>query len=403
MKRPIEIKEQIALLNSTIKENISLDKVLKKKGLTYDNFSYKSSSQQKSLFESEKYKPSVIDLRSFQNKCNSINCVSFFSGAGGLDLGFETAGFINLACVEINEIFSQTLKNNFPKTLVIGPPDFSGDAKNHDEISKALTSKASVEQPFGGIFYGGPPCQSFSIAANQRFTKNGSNFKRTGFSNQEYGTLLFDFVYFIRKFRPTAFLIENVAGLLTTDDGDQLSEAITALENAGYNVTKPSVLNAADYTIPQNRLRVFIVGNRINKDFLFPTPDGKKIPCGIVFEKEINGVANHVTRRHKAESILRYMELNFGERDQLGRVDRLNPDLPSKTVIAGGSTGGGRSHLHPYIPRTLSVRESARLQTFPDDFLLFGSPARQFNQVGNAVPPYLAFRIAEAMYQQFFK
>ena len=97
------------------------------------------------------------------------------------------------------------------------------------------------------------------------------------------------------------------------------------------------------------------------------------------------------------------MKLEYGERDKLGRVDRLDPNLPSKTVIGGGTKGGGRSHLHPFIPRTLSVRESARLQTFPDDFVFCGPAARQFTQVGNAVPPLLALVLAREIYSQVYE
>src|SRR6185437_8187349 len=104
---------------------------------------------------------------------------------------------------------------------------------------------------------------------------------------------------------------------------------------------------------------------------------------------------NRVTRRHAPESIARYKTLAFGQREQLGRVDRLDPRRPSKTVIAGGSGGGGRSHLHPFIARTLSVRECARLQTFPDKFVFLGPTARQFTQVGNAVPPVLAAQMGK--------
>ena len=91
------------------------------------------------------------------------------------------------------------------------------------------------------------------------------------------------------------------------------------------------------------------------------------------------------------------MELGPGDRDHHGRCDRLDPALPSKTVIAGGTGGGGRSHLHPVTPRTLSVRECARLQTFPDDYVFLGPTARQFTQVGNAVPPLLAYRLADEL------
>jgi DNA (cytosine-5)-methyltransferase 1 len=96
------------------------------------------------------------------------------------------------------------------------------------------------------------------------------------------------------------------------------------------------------------------------------------------------------------------MVLDYGKRDQLGRVDRLTPSRPSKTVIAGGTNGGGRSHLHPEIPRTLSVRECARLQTFPDDYKFIGPTARQFTQVGNAVPPLLAATLATQIAKAFF-
>ena len=89
-------------------------------------------------------------------------------------------------------------------------------------------------------------------------------------------------------------------------------------------------------------------------------------------------------------------------RDRLGRVDRLDPTLPSKTVIAGGMNGGGRSHLHPEIPRTLSVRECARLQTFPDEYVFVGPSARQFTQVGNAVPPVLAAQIGNSILESYF-
>ena len=96
------------------------------------------------------------------------------------------------------------------------------------------------------------------------------------------------------------------------------------------------------------------------------------------------------------------MKLPFGGRDKLGRVDRLDPTKPSKTVIAGGTKGGGRSHLHPYYPRTLSVRECARLQTFPEKYEFTGSVARQFTQVGNAVPPLLAYKLGLALKESLY-
>ena len=115
-----------------------------------------------------------------------------------------------------------------------------------------------------------------------------------------------------------------------------------------------------------------------------------------------SNLENTETRLHAAESIQRYMYMNYGQREKRGRVDRIDPYLPSKTIIAGGSSGGGRSHLHPFIPRTMSVRESARLQTFPDWFVFEGPSARQFNQVGNAVPPVLGSMIASQIVRNLF-
>lgn len=130
---------------------------------------------------------------------------------------------------------------------------------------------------------------------------------------------------------------------------------------------------------------------------ILPTPSETPTACGKVFERPLDGVLNHVTREHTAGSLERYMKLPYGSRDKLGRVDRLDPSKPSKTVIAGGMKGGGRSHLHPNFPRTLSVRECARLQTFPDDYEFMGAVARQFTQVGNAVPPLLAYKLGLAL------
>jgi DNA (cytosine-5)-methyltransferase 1 len=188
------------------------------------------------------------------------------------------------------------------------------------------------------------------------------------------------------------------------DGGQQLALALKPLEEMGYKIAEPTIVNAADYGVPQMRQRCFVVGARdVAQAFVFPTKDAKHIPCYKALERPLEGVANNETREHKAASLLRYGQLEYGQRDQLGRVDRLNPLKPSKTVIAGGLKGGGRSHLHPLFPRTLSARESARLQTFPDNYVFTGPSARQFTQIGNAVPPMLAYRMAKAIREQIFE
>jgi DNA (cytosine-5)-methyltransferase 1 len=181
-----------------------------------------------------------------------------------------------------------------------------------------------------------------------------------------------------------------------------MRRALGALAAVGYHVQEPLVINAADHLVPQQRFRLFIVGTRRSKNVIRLKNQDYQVPCYSALRADLDGLPNHETRDHRAESVLRYMALRYGERDHLGRVDRLDPRLPSKTVIAGGTKGGGRSHLHPSIPRTLSVRECARLQTFPDDYSFVGPTARQFTQVGNAVPPVLAAQFAWAIKTSWF-
>jgi DNA (cytosine-5)-methyltransferase 1 len=320
-----------------------------------------------------------------------------------MDLGLEAAGFEHVGLVEHNRLFCDTLRHNRSAWPVIGPPSETGDVSSRAEILDVLRLRCGLASPFDGLIVGGPPCQPFSIASNQRFSKSGRNFKRIGFDHLENGNLLFDMLWFISVLRPAAFLIENVEGLFDLDEGQQLQEALKDLSGWGYTVAEPFVLDAAHYRVPQHRRRLFICGSRLDKQFAPPRPSYDLVQCDAALRVSLDGVKNHEPRAHKPESLLRYMRLGYGQRDALGRVDRLDPCAPSKTVIAGGTKGGGRSHLHPHIPRTMTARESARLQTFPDDYEFLGPSARQFTQVGNAVPPVLAAQLGRAIYHSFFE
>lgn len=329
-----------------------------------------------------------------------VPVVSLFSGCGGMDLGFEALGFEQRASFEISETFCNTLRLNRPGWRVFGPPSHRGDVSNFGDV--AATLSPLVHRPFEGVFIGGPPCQPFSIAANQRFSKSGPNFKRVGFEHDGNGSLLFDFVDLIVEFRPAVFVIENVPGLRDIDGGHQLAEAIDTLQGCGYSTTEPAVYDAAEYGVPQYRRRMILVGSRVSGRFVM-AKGGRPTGAGSVLGARVSKCThNHETRNHKVRSVVRYAQLGYGERDHLGRVDRLSPAVPAKTVIAGGTKGGGRSHLHPEVPRTLSVRECARLQTFPDDYRFTGSTARQFTQVGNAVPPVFAAVIADCVRRAYF-
>lgn len=390
-----KLKRQRKLIADCVKNGKPLSDALDEIDWSYDDLMYEIHDRP--AIRGAKY----FKLFDFARKPNDIPVVSFFSGAGGLDLGFEAAGFSHTALIEKNELFCSTLRHNRPDWTVLGPPIFSGDVSDTKGVIEQLQAILGTG-PFEGVFVGGPPCQPFSIAANQRFSKSGDNFKRVGFAHETNGNLLFDFLEIIKHFRPAAFLIENVPGLLEIDSGEQLQCAYRDMEQAGYKLHEPIALIAAEHFVPQNRTRLFVIGNRLGKDFVPPKATGQQLICEGAFRISLEGLENHITRLHSAESIERYMKLDYGSRDKLGRVDRLNPILPSKTVIAGGTAGGGRSHLHPYIPRTLSVRESARLQTFPDDYVFLGPSARQFTQVGNAVPPVLAAHLANAISDSVF-
>lgn len=393
MNTKLPISQQNALIKAAEQKKIPFAKILKQNGLSYDSLRYINNP----AVDENCMRP-IITLDDIEKASDNIPAISFFSGAGGLDVGFSYAGFNNLMSIEFNEIFCNTLRKNDPGKIVIGPPDYVGDISRREEIAEILRIH-NVHIPFNGVFHGGPPCQSFSIAANQRFSKDGDNFKRTGFDDEEKGTLIFDYIWFIKTFRPLAFLIENVEGIADCDTEGRIQTALDDLALCGYTITKPQIVNAAYYGVPQNRMRWIVVGTRGNTPIVLPAPNEQATPCGSVFNRKLDGVPNHITREHTAQSISRYMLLEYGGRDKLGRVDRLDPRLPSKTVIAGGTKGGGRSHLHPFSPRTLSVRECARLQTFPDTYVFTGANARQFTQVGNAVPPLLAYKLALAIKQ----
>ena len=385
-------KRLIAKCESTGQE---LSDVLRSQKKDYDSLVYADGASVRALSKLPDFLP--VDERPALAK--GIPCVSFFSGAGGLDIGFECAGFKTIANVEIVRMFCDTLRKNGHKTI-IGPPNAAGDMSDPKVVIRQLEA-IGLPKNFPGVFHGGPPCQSFSIAANQRFNKAGDNFKRTGFNHAKLGNLLFCYIEAICHFKPEVFLIENVDGLLTIDGGVQAARACQILRDAGYDVTEPRVVNAADYGVPQKRMRTIIVGSRIGH-FEYPEKCKKQLPSGCVLKKSVRGLPNHQTREHSAASVARYMMLDFGKRDKLGRVDRLDPMKPSKTIIAGGTGGGGRSHLHPFYPRTMSVRECARIQTFPDSYVFTGPVARQFTQCGNAVPPVLAYEMACAIYRTIY-
>lgn len=334
-------------------------------------------------------------IRSDCHMDNKLTHVSLFAGGGGIDVGFSWAGVKTIAAVEMAEYACETLKLNDSDIKLFGPedPDTGGDVRKFN--------KKVFDKYFKGtevdILSGGPPCQPFSIATGQRFGKNDERYKRLGDKDEEKGNLLPEYIRIVNELRPKTFVLENVGELIDWNDGTFLEESLNDLDS-DYIYSIPNIVNASKFGVPQYRERMIIIGSRISE----------KVPVFndtfLLLDKEFtvdDGLSdfpqcplNHQLRKHNPETIKRYDKLAFGERDKKGRVDRLDPTKPSKTIIGGGDKGGGRSHLHPYLPRTLSPRESARLQTFPDDYEFCGAVGRQFTQIGNAVPPLLAYFVA---------
>ncbi len=192
---------------------------------------------------------------------NDKRVISLFSGAGGLDIGFEQAGFKIAVCVEVDPSCCDTLLTNKPDLNVIN--------KSITEVTgEEILRVGHLEYGEATLVIGGPPCQSFSLAG-----------LRKGLDD-ERGRLLFEYVRIVRETLPKAFVLENVRGLTNWDHGQAMEllikELETPIEHCGktyqYTISKPQVLNAVDYGVPQSRERLIIVGNRMGKTFYYPAP-----------------------------------------------------------------------------------------------------------------------------------
>ena len=341
--------------------------------------------------------------------------ISLFSGAGGLDLGIEAAGFTTRLCTDIDDFSCKTLNHN--KALNLGDPahPFLGEANivqgNIKEYpTERILADAGLTADQVDLVYGGPPCQAFSVFG-----------KRQGV-NDPRGTLLWDYIRVIREIRPKAFIFENVAGILTIDGGSIFQTLLDELSSDGegnklYTLSY-SLYNAAAYGIPQYRQRVIIYGVQgdtpvpIAQPTHYPYPETPQLGLlppvtagdalrGLPYEAD-GSVANHVGRVHGEVVTERYRNLAYGERDSKTRINKLDPARPSFTIVVGSDHGGGKGHVHPYVPREVTPRESARMQTFPDFWEFTGTSRHPIRQVGNAVPPLLGGVVASQLMRNYF-
>ena len=165
MKKKLTIDKQENLLNKSIEQHLDFSELLNDQELSYDDLSYTQDD-----YIPKECLEKIECLDDIPKAQDNIPAVSFFSGAGGLDIGFSYAGIQTKISIEFNETFCNTLRKNDPSKIVIGPPNYSGDISKREELAKILAENG-ISENFEGVFHGGPPCQSFSIAANQRFNK----------------------------------------------------------------------------------------------------------------------------------------------------------------------------------------------------------------------------------------
>lgn len=304
--------------------------------------------------------------------------VSLFSGCGGLDLGFEAVGAEPVVCLDNDPVSCDTLRLNRPSWNVL-----CEDIRNFDAT------------PYHGAdaVVGGPPCQGFSSAGR------GNPSDPRNFLWREYMRV-------VKEVQPRAVVLENVSALTHRRNGDHLTGIMSALEEHGYEFAY-GVLNAADYGVPQARRRLIVIGIRDGSASLPEplTPDRHTSTWEAIGDLATRGPdldLNHVPNKHAAHVAARWALLQPGETDPNYRRARLDPSKPSMTIRAGGGYGPNGNHLggfhppiHPTEPRQLTVREAARLQSFPDDWRLCGPKTIQGRQVGNAVPVKLAVAVAK--------
>jgi len=297
----------------------------------------------------------------------SIKVISLFSGCGGMDLGFINAGHKIVWANDFDKSAVETYKHNIDNNIVYGD-------------IKTISIK---EIPDGDIVIGGFPCQGFSIANTNRNEEDERNF------------LYLELLRVIDGKKPLYFLAENVTGIISLGKGKILNLILNDMEQIGYKV-RYQILNAADYGVPQLRKRVIFLGIRkdLNIDINYPKPiyfEDKEPYWKTVRDaiedlllESTDTIPNHIGTKHKV-----ILNGYIGNRPT-------EWDKPSPTILGrGGGTGGPVIIPHPNLHRRMTVRETARIQTFPDNFIFKGSISSQYRQIGNAVPVLMAYYLGK--------
>lgn len=344
-----------------------------------------------------------------------MKAISLFAGAGGCSLGFKNAGVDILQAYEISESAIDTYNTNFGdnkcKCVDLSTCDFS-KLRNDLRLKKGELD----------LIIGGPPCQGFTTAGNR-------------FWNDPRNKLVQNYAQALAEFQPRWFMMENVEGILTTAKGQYLVECIKKMIELGYSVYLKKVY-MQEYGIPQRRKRVVIVGNRDGKKFLYPPPTQEAAgslyrkgsqtlfdaigDLADVFNPNIDQIPKletgiqleRITALKTGQSMKdlpEYLQHDSFKRRASRRVcdgtpsekrggapsgmKRLPYDEPCLTITSTSTS----EFIHPTLNRMLTIRECARIQTFPDSFTFCGTDSQKMLQIGNAIPPRFAFQMAQAI------
>lgn len=363
--------------------------------------------------------------------------IDLFCCAGGMSLGFQQAGFDLIAAVDVEKIHTETHLKNFPQCNT-WCTDLSTASGNQ------LRQETGIGDKQIDVVFAGPPCQGFSLIG-KRLLADPRNL------------LLHDLARLIVELSPSYFVVENVTGIMLGDAKSILDEFVRHLETAGYCVVKPiRVLDAAEFGVPQRRRRVFLLGhlkgtpapdypkplhanikngksNRptvwdaigdlpkiANYNYLLETDEyrgelGEPSAYGKVLRGEIpdpeygslerarngNGLSGCARTAHTAKTIKRFKKTKQGSSEEVSRFYRLAKDGLAPTLRAGTGPAQGSfmapRPIHPFQDRCITVREGARLHSFPDWFSFHTTKWHAFRQIGNSVPPRLARAVAQSV------
>ena len=348
-----------------------------------------------------------------------LTAIDLFAGAGGFSLAAKNAGMRVLAAVENEKWARQTYKRNFVKHRQKDRrPSLYGDITTLDPHQMMVDLK--IKSGDLDILIGGPPCQGFST----------HRIKDAGVADPR-NALLLRYFLFVEVLHPKAFVVENVPGLLWPRHREYLESFKSLVRSAGYHLSGPTVLNARDYGVPQNRKRVFMVGLRgdLRQFFSWPAsthynPESDEVTMNgmpswekaqTVFDLPLryDEDPNAINMKHSPTIVERFRAtpLNGGSRSDSGTVlpchrghdghkdvyGRIDPKKPGPTMTAACTNPSRGRFVHPTEHHGIAVRHAARFQTFPEDFVFDGGLMAGARQVGNAVPVLLGEAILVAL------